>query len=139
MLDDPMDDNIHVMIIDDQRTMRSIIRQLLHESHIDHVTEAENGEDALKIMMETGFEQPDVIICDLHMDKMDGMDFVGHVRGSKRQDLTGIPILILTGDSDPFLRDVTEQVGATKILTKPIAAGDLLKEVQDAIGFSGEF
>ena len=128
---------IHVMVIDDQKTMRSIIRQLLHQSHIDHVTEAGNGEEALNMMKAAGFQQPDVIICDLHMDRMDGMDFVSHVRRSKNPAILDIPILILTGDTDNFLHDVTQQVGATKVLTKPITAGDLHKEIQDAVGFSG--
>lgn len=136
-MSDTIDYGINVMIIDDQRTMRSIIRQLLHKSHIDNVTEAENGEHALKIMAEPDFVIPDVILCDLHMDKMDGMDFTQHIRRGKNPAISEIPILILTGDSDNLLHDVTQQVGATKILLKPISAGDLLIEIQQAIGFSG--
>ncbi|MBT7505920.1 MAG: response regulator, partial [Rhodospirillales bacterium] len=74
---------------------------------------------------------PDVVICDLHMDGMDGMEFVHRMRRKKNQT----PILILTGDEDKFLREVTEQAGATRILTKPISAGDLAKEISSAVGF----
>ncbi len=127
---------IKIMVIDDQRAMRKIIRQLLHVSNFDCVTEASNGEEALEKLNTSNKELPDLIICDLHMDKMDGMNFIAHMRRSKNSSLSEIPIFILTGDSDPLLHEVTKQVGATKVMTKPISAQKLLKEVQGAIGFS---
>ena len=44
-------------------------------------------------------------------------------------------MIILTGETDRLLREVTQQVGAIAILTKPIAADDLLHEIQAAVGF----
>ena len=126
---------LQVMVVDDQGTMRSILRQLLANVGIDNVLEAENGEKALEILQgctqKMGGQLPDVIISDLHMDGMDGMEFVHRMRRKKNQT----PILILTGDEDKFLREVTEQAGATRILTKPISAGDLAKEISSAVGF----
>ncbi len=129
---------IRVLVVDDQGTMRSIIRQLLNRVGIDDVTEAENGEDALAFLQDRKFDDPDVIICDLHMDKMDGMEFCNHVRREDEMRDRLIPILILTGDKDTMLHEVSRQVGATAILTKPISAPDLLHEIENAIGFAVE-
>ena len=46
-----------------------------------------------------------------------------------------IPILMLTGDGDDMLHEVSRQVGATKVLSKPIGADDLLAEIRTAIGY----
>lgn len=120
------------MIVDDQRSMRMIVRQLLHQSDIDNVIEAENGLDAMEKLADSFEKTPDIIICDLYMDKMDGMEFVHQLR--RRKNL--VPVLILTGEKDSFVREVTAQAGATKVLTKPISAPDLLKEIQQAVGFA---
>ena len=128
-------DSIRVLVVDDQRTMRSIIRQLLGSVGINRVSEAENGEQALVMVRDALTEIPDVIICDLHMDRMDGMEFCNRLRRSDDTRHRGIPILILTGDEDEMLHSVSRQVGAAKILLKPIAANDLLGEIRAVIGF----
>lgn len=125
-------DEIHVLIVDDQRTMRSILRQVLHQAEIRNISEAENGEEALLRLKEAKDNPPDIVICDLHMDKMDGMQFVNCLR----RDKDNIPVLILTGEKDEFVLDVTLQVGATKVLSKPISSADLAREISQAIGFS---
>ena len=115
---------LQVMVVDDQGTMRSILRQLLANVGIDNVLEAENGEKALEILQgctqKMGGQLPDVIISDLHMD---GMEFCNTLRRSKKLE---IPVIILTGDSDRLLHETTLQVGAVAIMTKPVSAGDLL-------------
>lgn len=123
--------DIHILIVDDQGTMRSIVRQLLQQEGFRNISEAENGEDAFRAMAELAGSPPDLIICDLHMDKMDGMAFVNCLRRGK----DNTPVLILTGEKDGLVLDVTRQVGATKVLNKPISAPELAEEVRRAIGF----
>ncbi len=67
--------SIRVLVIDDHRTMRQIVRRLLGQIGIHDVEDAEDGAAALKILHSPQAKQPDLIICDLHMEKMDGMDF----------------------------------------------------------------
>ncbi len=123
--------DISVLVIDDQRAMRSIVRQLLSQIGIHDVEEARNGEKALEILNQPNEEDPDIIICDLHMDKMDGLEFCNLVRRDKEHD---IPIIILTGDSDKFLHEVSKQVGAVAVVMKPISAPELLEHIQTALG-----
>lgn len=127
---------LRVMVIDDQRAMRSIIRQLLHQVGIEKIIEANNGENAILKSGLGSFKQPDIIICDLYMEQMDGMEFVTAVRRDKTGIQPGTPIIILTGESDDFILDVAQQTGATVILKKPVTADDLMGEFEKALGYT---
>jgi CheY-like chemotaxis protein len=125
---------VRVLVVDGQRGMRSILRQLLAQIGIEDVIEARNGEEALEIIDRPETVEPDVIICDLHLDKVDGLELCNMFRLDKDR-IT--PIIIVTGESDEFLHEVARQVGAVEVLTKPVSAPDLLEQIQTAIGFAG--
>ena len=128
--------SIRVLVIDDQRTMRQIVRRLLGQIGVQDVEDAENGEAALEMLHRPLAKEPDLIICDLHMEKMDGMDFCNKLRLDKNEMLRAIPVIILTGEQDTFVHDVTRQVGAAMVLVKPISAGDLKTQIEAAVGFT---
>ena len=135
--DDSWKNDIRVLIVDDQRTVRKIVRGLLSQAGINDVVEAEDGAAAMQFLEAPQSDLPDIVICDLHMERVDGMDFCNRIRRHKRSEISGIPVLILTGDSDTMLHEVSRQVGAAKVLTKPISSPDLAREIHQAIGFSG--
>jgi CheY-like chemotaxis protein len=54
----------------------------------------------------------------------------------RRDDTHHIPIIILTGDSDKLVHQVTEQIGAVAVMTKPVSAQELLSGIEKAVGFS---
>jgi CheY-like chemotaxis protein len=128
--------SIRVLVVDDQRTMREIIRRLLSQIGIHDVDDAEDGKQALEKLHNPTADKPDIVICDLHMEKMDGLDFCNHVRRDKNDAIRGLPIIILTGEQDTFVHAVTKQVGAATVLVKPVSAGDLKTQIQAAVGFT---
>ncbi len=128
--------SISVLVIDDQKTMRQIVRRLLGQIGVQDVADAEDGEAALEMLHRPLAKKPDLIICDLHMEKMDGMDFCNKLRLDKNEVLRAIPVIILTGEQDTFVHDVTRQVGATMVLVKPISADDLKAQIEAAVGFT---
>lgn len=128
--------NIRVMVIDDQRTMRMIVRRLLMAGGVRDVSEAENALVGLEKLRAGEIREPDVIVCDLHMDEMDGLEFCNAVRRDQTVLKGTTPILVLTGDDDPLLHEVIAQVGAAKVLLKPISSVALLKEIETAVGFN---
>ena len=128
--------SIRVLVVDDQRTMREIVRRLLSQIGVDDVDDAEDGERALEKLHHPTTDKPDIIICDLHMEKMDGMDYCTRVRRDKNDVIRGLPIIILTGELDTFVHDVTKQVGATTVLVKPVSASDLKTQIEAAVGFT---
>ena len=127
--------DLSVLVIDDQRTMRLIVRQLLRQVGVSRAAEAADGREAIEKLAERQIETPDLVICDLHMEGMDGMAFTAAVRRGKTKLPTETPILLLTGESDDFVLDVVEQAGATLVLHKPITAGELYQAISRAIGF----
>lgn len=125
-----------VLVIDDQKTMRSIVRGLLKAIGVTAIAEAESGEQGLEYLTDPGTRFPDVIICDLHMENMDGLQFCNAVRRNEDLRNCGVPILMLTGDRDRLLHEVSMQVGALTVLTKPITAEELGKQITAAVGYA---
>lgn len=126
-----------MLVIDDQSCMRAILRQLLGQAGIHDVEEADDGESALALLQDSRVADPDVIVCDLHMKNVGGIEFCNRVRRDKDIAGRGIPILILTGDEDDLLHDVSQQVGAAGVIMKPISAPDLRTRIERAVGFCG--
>lgn len=127
---------LRVLVIDDHKSMRSIIKSLLHKIGIENAAEAENGKIALAYLRAPDIQFPDVIICDLHMDEMDGIQFCNVVRNDKNLRNHHVPILMLTDDSDEMLHEVSKQVGAMSVLTKPVSAEFLRKHIEKAVGYA---
>ena len=67
---------------------------------------------------------------------MDGMQFCNVVRNDKNLRNHHVPILMLTGDSDEVLHEVSKQVGAMEVLTKPVTAEELGKHIEKAVGYA---
>lgn len=129
-------ESISVLVIDDHSAMRKILRQLLGQLGIGSVHEADNGRTAFEWLCNPARPLPDLIICDLYMDKMDGMEFCNQVRLDKQVRKNQIPILLLTGERDPMVLEVVQQAGAATVLEKPISAPQLGEAIMNAIGFA---
>ena len=129
-------DFVSVLVADGHHSMRKIIRRLLEQLGIKHVFEAENGQDAFDWLCNEELPQPDVVICELHLDGLDGMELCKRVRRGKEVPDNQIPILILTGEPDPMVLDVAGESGANAVLKKPISVADLGNEIAKAIGFA---
>ena len=129
---------IKAMVIDDQSTMRSILRDYLKKLSIADVVEAEDGKAAFDALVNAAARQamPDVIICDLYMEGMDGLEFLKKLRNGSVIENNNIPVLILTGESDDLLMEVCMQLGAARVLHKPISVNDLGKEITRILGFA---
>ena len=127
---------LRVLIVDDQSTMRSIIRTLLKQVGIGQVNDATNGEEALNWLKNSSAKYPDLIITDLHMDGMDGMELCNAIRRNEKLRSNLTPIIILTGDQDEMMHEVCRQLGAASGLTKPVTGQELLEEIQSVIGYT---
>ncbi len=125
---------VHAMIIDDHQMTRNIIKKLLERTQIEAATEAASGEEALEMLTQTSLD-PDVIICDLHMEGIDGIEFLRKLRASKGSLNHNKPVLILTGDKSEHLREKVREAGGSKLLNKPISAEDLALEISLVRGY----
>ena len=128
--------DIRVMVVDDQKTMRTIVKSLLKQIGIYNVIEAANGHEAMKSLEEVGTPLPDVIMSDMHMDRMDGVQLCNKLRLSKKTETREIPFVLLTGETDRMLLETCEQVGACAILNKPVSSDVLRNTLERAVGYS---
>lgn len=127
---------LQVLLVDDQRSMRGIMRELLQSIGIRRIAEAANGVEALA-HLNSPVLPCDLIICDLYMEKMDGMELCNRIRSDASLRSRRIPIIMLTAENNELVLGVVRQVGAAAILNKPISAAELKTAIERLVGFSG--
>ncbi len=116
---------IKIMIADDQRLMREGLKTILELEEDMAVTGlAENGRDVLDKMADA---QPDVILMDIRMPVMDGVECTGIVK----QRYPGVKVLILTTfDDDGFIIEALKN-GAAGYLLKDLSSEKLVGAIRD--------
>jgi two-component system chemotaxis response regulator CheY len=104
---------LKVLAVDDSRTMRGMLAEVLADAGFEPYL-AEDGEDGLRRLREV---DPDVVITDINMPKLDGFGFIDAVRADRRH--RGLPILVLTTENAEALKDRAREAGATGWIVKP--------------------
>ena len=117
-----------VMTVDDSSSIRMAIRIAL--SGAGHqVTEAGDGIEGLSKAKTTKF---DMIITDLNMPNMNGLEMIREIRRLPIQ--AGTPIIFLTTESDDGMKQQAKAAGATGWLVKPFAPEQLIKITRKVLG-----
>ncbi len=128
---------LRILIVENHLRMRMLIKQMLIAGGVAHIEETNNGAEALQYLHDPSSELPDLIISDLHMEGLDGIELCAAIRRDESAEIRGIPILILTGDEDEVIHEAAEQFGAAHILTKPVSADELFQGIDRAMGSDG--
>jgi pilus assembly protein CpaE len=110
---------VRVLVIDDDRLIRKVIQKALSDLNYE-VIETEDGLEALKRIKSI---RPDAVIVDKMMPGIDGFEVTRRLR--REPQLTHIPILVLTGESDLQEKLAAFEAGADDYLCKPFAAAEL--------------
>ncbi|MDJ0510782.1 MAG: response regulator [Crocosphaera sp.] len=110
----------HIVCIDDDRTIRQTVEKILTEN----CYQSSLISDPLSGLSEIFELNPDVILCDIAMPKLDGYEICAMLRHSKMFQYT--PIIMLTGKEGFMDRIRARMMGATDYLTKPFGAQELL-------------
>ena len=119
-----------VMIVDDQDYVRSIIAQLLKRLGVTKVLECANGAYALEMLSES---EPDVILCDVKMAPVDGLQFLKDVRGGQAGTDPRVPIIFLTSASDRSTVQAAITHDVDGYMVKPVSAEDLKAKIATAL------
>lgn len=117
-----------IMLVDDSVTMLMSVKANLEMSGFA-VETAEDGVKALAKLKAA--YKPDLIITDINMPNMGGIELIQQVRG-----LAGfrfIPILALTTESQQGKREEAKRLGATGWLVKPVGGADLLQVIKQVL------
>jgi DNA-binding NarL/FixJ family response regulator len=119
-------DPIRVLVADDQALLRGSFRVLVDsDPSLTTVGEADNGAEAVRLAR---LEQPDIVLMDLHMPEMDGIEATQLICGTPAT--AGVRVLVLTMfDLDKYVYAAL-RAGASGFLLKDIPPGDLLAAIR---------
>jgi len=109
------------MIIDDSYTNRVLLKAVFDDLDIN-VTEVSSGLKALKLLNETN---PDIILLDMCMPQMNGIDFLYELK--ERKNL--IPVIVISVLDDQTYMKLALQNGANEYLIKPLEINKLLTTI----------
>jgi two-component system alkaline phosphatase synthesis response regulator PhoP len=113
-----------ILVIDDQRDFRDLVRRSLEPAGFDVIL-ASDGVSGLKI---AGQHHPDLVVLDLTMAGMDGLDVCRRLREDPRRQQ--LPILILSARASVAERIAGLKTGADDYLVKPFSPGELIARVE---------
>lgn len=115
-------DKKKVLLVDDSRTVRQLLKLVLMKHLVCQVTEASDGMEAVKCMDRNSF---DLLITDINMPVMNGLSLIRKIRGEMQ---LSVPIIIVTTMGGEKDRDTGLELGADSYVTKPINSTALLRE-----------
>jgi two-component system cell cycle response regulator DivK len=117
-----------VLIVDDNRASRDLIRAILKTVPCD-IIEAADGREALNLMQQ---QRPDLVLLDVDMPGLDGLAVVKHIR--EDTSLADLPVVAVTAFAMEGDREKGMAAGFTVYLTKPVRAALLRQQVQQLLG-----
>lgn len=120
-----------ILIVDDEQPIRTLLEYNLKLAQYETITAADGEEAVLK----TEMEKPDLILLDLMLPKMDGID----VCKTLRQRGLDIPIIMLTAKGDELDKVLGLEIGADDYMTKPFSPREVVARVKAVLRRSGEW
>jgi two-component system chemotaxis response regulator CheY len=112
-------DDIRVLIVDDSSVMRKIVERSLRQANIKlaEVVEAGNGMEALAVLQQ---KKVDLILCDINMPVMDGLEFVKSLSNVK--NAKGVPVVMITTEGNEGYVVQALSSGARGYIRKPFTS-----------------
>jgi two-component system alkaline phosphatase synthesis response regulator PhoP len=115
-----------VLIVDDEPNVRRLSRAILSKNF--DVVEAEDGKQAIEI---ANTQQPDVILMDMMMPRMDGLTACHVIKNDPATK--SIPVIMVTAIGFELNIKLSQQMGATGYVTKPFTPNDLLDKIMQVL------
>lgn len=120
----------HVLIVDDSLSVRSSLKQLLSDAGFETAL-ARDGIEALEMISK---HQPDIVLTDLEMPRMTGLELTSHIR---REALTKhLPVIMVTSRTAQKHRKLAQQAGVSHYLSKPFSEDQLLQIIESELVLS---
>ncbi len=113
-----------VLVVDDSLTVRKITSRLLEREGYKALT-AKDGLDALQVLSDVN---PDLILLDIEMPRMDGFEFAKTLKADHRQDM--IPIVMITSRTAEKHRNHAKEIGVNEYIGKPYQDDELMALVR---------
>jgi CheY-like chemotaxis protein len=121
-----------VLYIEDSRVVAVATRRMMekHGLQVTHVVSVEDALERLKVFHEDGTPPPDVLLSDVYLKgELTGADLLVHVRNDIGYSKAELPIIVMTGDSDPKNQSDLLRKGANDLVEKPIEERALITKL----------
>lgn len=121
---------LRILLVDDNHHMRILLAEILRAIGVRHIYEASDGSEALQVMRRQAM---DIVITDLAMAPMDGIDFVRLLRNAPDSPNSLVPVLMISGHSSSRRVAEARDAGINEFLGKPVTARGVLERVVEMI------
>ncbi|KZD11989.1 response regulator [Oceanibaculum pacificum] len=123
-------DQLTVLVADDNRHMRSLVRAILEAIGIRNIIDARDGEHAIERMRNNDIH---LVITDWNMEPMDGLEFTRYLRQDSNSPDPFVPIIMLTGHTERLKVEVARDSGIDEFMAKPVTAKSLLARIHSIV------
>jgi CheY-like chemotaxis protein len=127
-------DGMKILVVDDERFIRSTIRAVLRAVGHFVVAEADDGDIALA---EVDTFKPDVVLCDIAMPRVGGLRFVELLREHPEARSRETPVIILTGRADEPTVIAASKLRINGYLIKPVSPKQVSDQLRQLFGSRG--
>ncbi|MDO9337755.1 MAG: response regulator [Caulobacteraceae bacterium] len=119
-------DLLKILLVDDNHHMRVLIGEILRAIGVKEAHEATDGAEALQFMRKHAI---DIVMTDLAMQPLDGIDFVRLLRNSPDSPNQMCPVIMITGHSTQKRVKEARDAGVTEFLAKPVTARGVIDRI----------
>ena len=127
IVDDPKLQQPKVLIVDDSLSVRRSLSQLMNDGGYQFAV-ARDGLDAINALKQ---EAPDIVLTDLEMPRMNGLELVAYIRNSEKWNQ--LPVVMITSRTSAKHRQQAQDAGVTQYIAKPFSDDDILKSIDDQL------
>jgi two-component system, chemotaxis family, chemotaxis protein CheY len=120
---------LKVLVVDDQMTMRALVRSSLQQMGVTDINDAADGEAGLAALIA---KPANLVISDFNMPKLDGLGFLRAIRS--HAPISKTAFIMLTGRADKDLVARAAQFGVNNYISKPFTVAGLKEKIEEVFG-----
>lgn len=121
--------NIHILVVDDS-DMNLLVIKMIFKKHGISFDTATSAAEALQLLKQNKY---DMVLTDIQMPEVDGIEFAKIIRANKDHKKSGIPIIALTGEISAEVHDTYFSAGVNDYIIKPFTEIELIEKILDYI------
>jgi len=123
-------DLLKILLVDDNHHMRVLLAEILKALGVRHIYEAADGAQGLQTMRQ---HPVDIVMTDLSMQPLDGIDFVRLLRRSPDSPNPMCPVIMITGHSTLSRVQEARNAGVNEFLAKPLNARGVVQRITEVV------
>ena len=129
-------DLLKILLVDDNHYMRVLLAEILRAIGVKDIYEANDGAEGLQMMRDNAV---DIVMTDLSMQPLDGIDFVRLLRNSPDSPNQMAPVIMITGHSTFARVNEARDAGVNEFLAKPLTARGVIERLHQAVEHPRQF